>query len=113
MKTTRPSPRAKRTDSVRESNGAPELNAAPLDILPATSSDKAAPLAPEKKKVKKIERKQRKERLGAMKEMASSFPMIALIEARVKDSIPKEIVQRIESAKSNKHIIGLNYPYEK
>jgi polyphosphate kinase 2 len=45
--------------------------------------------------------------------MASSFPMIDLIEERVKSSIPKDIVDRIESAKSKKHIIGLNYPYEK
>ena len=111
MKTTRPSLRAKRTDSILKTNGAPETKAAPLDILPSAASHAAKQPAPGKKK--KLERKRRKERLGAMKEMASSFPMIELIEARVKDSIPKNIVDRINAAKSNKHIIGLNYPYDK
>ena len=48
-----------------------------------------------------------------MKETASSFPMIDLIEERIKSHIPKEVMERIESAQSKKHIIGMNYPYEK
>ena len=65
MKTTRPSLRAKRTDSILKTNGAPETKAAPLDILPSAASHAAKQPAPGKKK--KLERKRRKERLGAMK----------------------------------------------
>jgi len=67
----------------------------------------------EKKALKKIAKKQRKERLNSVQATAGSFPMIDLIEERIKSSIPKEIIERIESAASKKHIIGHNYPYEK
>jgi polyphosphate kinase 2 len=67
----------------------------------------------EKKRLKKLAKKQRKERIGSVQATASSFPMIDLIEERIKSSIPSEVIERIESAQSKKHIIGHNYPYPK
>jgi polyphosphate kinase 2 len=92
-----------------------EFEVAPMGRPLASTMDSATEkqLKAEKKKLKKLEKKERKERLGAMNKMASSFPMIDLVEERIKSSIPKEIVERIDSAPSKKHIISLNYPYEK
>jgi len=90
-----------------------EFEVAPLGAPPHHPDETEKLIKAERKKLKKLEKKERKERLGAMKEMASSFPMVDLIEERVKNSIPKEIVERIESAPSKKHIISLNFPYEK
>jgi polyphosphate kinase 2 len=92
---------------------APTFEVAPLNDPPTVDDSTEALLKAEKKKLKKLEKKQRKEQLKAMTKMASSFPMTELIEERIKSSIPKEIIERIEAAPSKKHIIGHNYPYEK
>ncbi|MGC1479648.1 MAG: polyphosphate kinase 2 [Chthoniobacterales bacterium] len=39
------------------------------------------------------------------------FPMVALIDERVRTSIPKEIVERVDAASSKKQIISTIYPY--
>jgi polyphosphate kinase 2 len=95
----------------------PAFTVAPLDAPPDPSADPSAEAKAiakaEKKQLKKLLKKQRKELLSSLKATASSFPMIDLIEERIKNSIPKEIIERIESAESKKHIIGMNYPYEK
>jgi len=91
-----------------------EFQVGPLGEPPMTTdTDTEKAIKAEKKKIKKLEKKERKERLGAMDKMASSFPMVDLVDERIKSSIPKEIVARIDSAPSKKHIISLNYPYEK
>jgi|GEM_PF-106965 len=78
---------------------------------PELSASKAA--RTEEKRQKKLLKKQRKERFGMVKAMASSFPMIELIEERIASSIPPEVTERVKAAKSSRHIIGRNYPYPK
>lgn len=41
-----------------------------------------------------------------------AFPMVDLIAERVRTSIPKEVVTRVEAAKSRKEIISATYPYD-
>ncbi|MGC3990140.1 MAG: polyphosphate kinase 2 [Chthoniobacteraceae bacterium] len=67
----------------------------------------------EKKQHKKLLKQQREERFGMVKAMASSFPMIELIEERIATDIPSEVVERVKAAKSDRHLIGRNYPYSK
>lgn len=43
----------------------------------------------------------------------AAFPMVELIAERVRNHIPKEVVSRVEAAKSKREIIGSNYPYER
>ena len=103
MKLAKPparSVRPKRINAKRKLAATPEFKIAPLGSPRGSPEETEKLIKAEKKKLKKLERKQRKERLGAMKEMASSFPMIAVIEERIDDSIPKEIVERIKSARS-------------
>jgi len=107
--------RPKKSSAKKKKNSVemPEFTVAPLDAPPEPSAEAKKAAKAEKKKLKKLLKKQRKERLSSMKETASSFPMIDLIEERIKSHIPKEVMERIESAQSKKHIIGMNYPYEK
>jgi len=105
--------RPKRSSSRKKAVEMPEFTIAPLDAPPEPSEAAKKLAKAEKKKLKKLLKKQRKELVKSMQATASSFPMIELIEERIKNSIPKEVIDRIESAKSKKHIIGLNYPYEK
>jgi len=91
----------------------PEFTVAPLDAPPDPEVEAKKLAKAEKKKLKKALKKQRKERMGSVMATASSFPMIDLIEERIKSHIPKEVIERIDSAPSKKHIIGHNYPYEK
>lgn len=43
----------------------------------------------------------------------AAFPMVEVIAERVRTSIPKEIVARVEAAASRKAIISPNYPYDR
>ncbi len=86
------------------SDADPSFEVAALDLRPAPSTSTEKRIKAEKEKLKKLEKMQRRERLGAMKAMASSFPMI---EERIKSRLPKDIVGRIESAPSKKHIISI------
>ena len=67
--------------------------------------------AAEKKAHSKAEKKQRKEHQKIVKKKTGSFPMIDLIEERIRRSIPKEIIERVKSARHKRDIIGRNYPY--
>jgi len=44
---------------------------------------------------------------------ADSFPMIKLIDQRINESVPKEIIDRVNACTDNKKIICATYPYEK
>jgi polyphosphate kinase 2 len=68
-----------------------------------------AELKAEKKKLKK----KLKKKTSSAKELASSFPMIELIDEQVRTSIPEELVAKVKDAKSKKHIISSTYPYPK
>jgi len=105
--------RPKRSSSRTKTVKMPEFTVAPLGAAPDPDEEVKAIAKAEKKRLKKLLKKQRKEQLKSLKATASAFPMIDLIEERIKSSIPKEIVERIDAAKSKKHIIGMNYPYEK
>src|SRR5258708_2471056 len=105
--------RPKRPSSKRKADAMPAFTVGALNA-PPNSSDEAKKLAKaEKKQLKKLLKKQRKERLSAVMATASAFPMIDLIEERIKSHIPKEVIKRIESAQTKKHITGMNYPYKK
>jgi len=87
--------------------------AAPKDALRDLEKESAKESKEEKKRLKKMLKQQRKERFSSVKALASSFPLIELIDERIKSSIPAEIMDRINSAKSKKHIINPNYPFPK
>lgn len=56
----------------------------------------------------------RKKGGGATKSQASAggaIPVTELIEERIRQSIPKEIIDRVKSVKHKRDIIGRNYPY--
>lgn len=61
---------------------------------------------------KKEKKREREKLMGSVKAGANSFPMVALIEERVK-LIPKPVVKRVEEAESRKAIISSVYPYSK
>jgi polyphosphate kinase len=67
----------------------------------------------EKKAEKKKLKKKLKEKKSSTKVQAVTFPMVALIDEQVRTSIPKELVAKVKGAKSKRHIISSNYPYEK
>ncbi|MEM1058668.1 MAG: polyphosphate kinase 2 [Verrucomicrobiota bacterium] len=45
--------------------------------------------------------------------LAEAYPMVALIDEKVRASIPPELVKRVRGAKSKKQIINPSYPYKK
>ena len=45
--------------------------------------------------------------------IADSFPMIKLIDQRIRESVPKEIIDKVLAATSKRQIICSTYPYEK
>jgi len=91
----------------------PAFTVAPLDAPPDPAEEAKSLAKAEKKALKKALKKQRKERMGSVMATASAFPMTKLIEENIKAHIPKEVTDRIEAAPGKKHIIGMNYPYEK
>jgi len=105
--------RPKRSAPKTKKVAMPEFTVAPMGEAPDPSQEVKDIAKAEKKRLKKLLKKQRKEILKNLKETASAFPMIDLIEERIKSSIPKDVIARIEAAPSKKHIIGANYPYEK
>ena len=62
---------------------------------------------------KKAEKNKLKEKKSSTKMMASTFPMIELIDEQVRTSIPEELVAKVKEAKKKKDIISSNYPYPK
>jgi polyphosphate kinase 2 len=44
---------------------------------------------------------------------AESFPMIKLIDQRIRESVPKEIIDRVLACTDKKQIICATYPYER
>ena len=44
---------------------------------------------------------------------AESFPMIKLIDQRIAESVPKEIIDKVNAVTSKRQIICSTYPYEK
>src|SRR5450631_401913 len=74
-------------------------------------------VAPEKASREKAEKKKQKNKLkekkSSAKALAVAFPIVALIDEQVRTSIPEELVAKVRDAKSSKHIISSNYPYEK
>jgi polyphosphate kinase len=66
------------------------------------------------KSAKKKEAKSKlKEKKSSAKVLAAAFPMVELIDEQVRTSIPPELVAKVKGAKSKKHIISSNYPYQK
>ena len=45
--------------------------------------------------------------------LSESFPMIKLIEQRIAESVPKEIIDKVNAVTSKRQIICSTYPYEK
>lgn len=45
--------------------------------------------------------------------LSESFPMIKLIEQRIAESVPKEIIAKVNAVTSKRQIICSTYPYEK
>ena len=45
--------------------------------------------------------------------IAESFPMIKLIDQRIAESVPKEIIDKVNSVTSKRQIICASYPYDK
>jgi polyphosphate kinase 2 len=45
--------------------------------------------------------------------LAETFPMIKLIDERIKESVPKEIIDRVQAVTSKRQIICSSYPYPK
>jgi len=104
---------AKRSSTKLKPPETPEFTMAPMNARPEPAEDGGKMSKSEKKRLKKLLKKQRKERYESVHATASSFPMIDLIDERIKTSIPSEIMDRIKSAKSKKHTISQTYPYPK
>jgi polyphosphate kinase 2 len=82
--------------------------------MSSTKNREIAPVAvaPEKpKKAKKV--KEAKASPNGALAKVSDFPLIALIEQKVRESVPKEIVDRVMACTSKKQILCTTYPYEK
>jgi polyphosphate kinase 2 len=45
--------------------------------------------------------------------LAESFPMIKLIDQRIAESVPKEIIDKVNAVTSKRQIICATYPYDK
>jgi polyphosphate kinase 2 len=78
----------------------------------ARKQDKKELKAQQKAEKKRLKKKLKKKK-DANKATAGSFPMIELIDEQVRTGIPHELVAKVKDAKSKKHIISSNYPYQK
>jgi len=78
----------------------------------ARKQDKKELKAQQKAEKKQLKKKLKKKK-DANKATAGSFPMIELIDEQVRTGIPHELVAKVKDAKSKKHIISSNYPYQK
>jgi polyphosphate kinase 2 len=105
--------RPKNNNSIAKPPETPEFTMAPMNERLEQAGNGTEISKAEKKKLKKLLKKQRKERFSSMKATAGSFPLIELIDERIKTHIPSEIMDRIKAAKSKKHIISQTYPYPK
>src|SRR5450432_2420204 len=45
--------------------------------------------------------------------IGDSFPMIKLIDQRIAESVPKEIIDKVNAVTSKRQIICSTYPYDK
>src|SRR5271168_495897 len=65
-------------------------------------------------KPKKIKVKKAAAANGAMDHrLSDSFPMIKLIDQRIAESVPKEIIDKVNAVTSKRQIICSTYPYER
>ena len=95
----------------KQDSPTPAVASSPLDAPAEHSAAEKKSAKADKKKLAKVFKKQRAAQLGAVQ--ADSFPMAKLIGDRIRTSIPKDIIERVESAKGKRDIIGLNFPYPK
>ena len=94
-------------------NGATDTpNGLPAHFGSSKHEAKAAKKA-EKKAAGRHGKSSLKEKKTSAKQLAGSFPMIALIDEQVRTSIPKELIAKVKAAKNKKTIIGASYPYAK
>jgi polyphosphate kinase 2 len=83
---------------------------APKDSLNSNGQPEEGPKKKEKERLKK----ERSKRMDAAKSVATSFPMVDLIDEVVKTSIPPELVQKVrEAQKHKKRIMNPSYPHSK
>ena len=79
------------------------------------TKDKPVKLAKPDKPVKaKDAKKEKAATNGALDHrLADSFPMIKLIDQRIAESVPKEIIDKVNAVTSKRQIICSTYPYDK
>jgi polyphosphate kinase len=83
---------------------------APKDPLNSNGQPEEGPKKKEKERLKK----ERSKRMDAAKSVATSFPMVDLIDEVVKTSIPAELVEKVrEAQKHKKRIMNPSYPHSK
>jgi polyphosphate kinase 2 len=85
----------------------------PVAVKKVPRKQEKKELKAQKKAEQKDLKKKLKDKKSSAKQLAKSFPMIALIDEQVRTSIPAELVAKVKSAKSKRHIISANYPYAK
>jgi len=77
--------------------------------LVETNGKREKPVKPEKTKKEKAVLSN-----GAIDHrLAESFPMIKLIDQRIAESVPKEIIDKVNAVTSKRQIICSTYPYDK
>ena len=70
-------------------------------------------------KIEKPDKAKKKDKKAALSNgaldhrIADSFPMIKLIDQRIAESVPKEIIDKVNAVTSKRQIICSTYPYEK
>jgi polyphosphate kinase 2 len=79
-----------------------------------TTASAPTPLEKESKRTKPEKIKKLSLANGSMShKSADSFPMVKLIDQRIRESVPKEIIDKVMSCTDKKRIICATYPYEK
>ena len=87
-----------------------EKTLTPVPVLAKTEK----PAKPEKKKKEKKKETAIANGNGAIDHrLAESFPMIKLIDQRIKESVPAEIIAKVNAVTSKRQIICSTYPYDK
>ena len=82
--------------------------------MPRIKEKLAPPVKPEKPAKAKEKEKKVAATNGAIDHrLSDSFPMIKLIDQRIAESVPKEIIDKVNAVTSKRQIICSTYPYEK
>jgi len=89
-----------------------ENTSAAVELDQSELPDDEARAKAEKKRFKKQRKKERKVLMEGAKASASSFPMVELIAEQVRNSVPADVIERVQTAKK-KQIINADYPYSK